>query len=238
MIYLFEDKREDKLSQLYLNSLPDNIKKNVQYAQGNGCLLNKAKELLLTGEKVIVFLDTVPENKYIRDIYINLSKLSRENDYRLIVWNIVCAEFYFIKAYAQRNDLQAFIHKDDLDIVLLKKPYKEAKIIANNDNIIFKKSFEKFCKLFVLKNGGACVKENGLFFKDDCNDNLECSKLSLQEKSLEYRSAYEFLLRFDYTDDELWVIHRSLIDAANAMIKTFNEAGPEYKVIRKYEYIK
>lgn len=61
--YLFEDKKEDKFSKLYCSSLPDDIKKDIYYAQGNGYLVSEAEKLLHNGEKVIVFLDTVPNNK-------------------------------------------------------------------------------------------------------------------------------------------------------------------------------
>lgn len=165
-----------------------------------------------------------------------MRRLSRLSNHRLIVWNIVCAEFYFIKAFAKRKDLQCFIKNDDLDIVLMKKPYQNASIIASDEDILYTKSFEKFCKLFVKKNSGPCVEGNTIFFTDDCACNDNCTKIALSDKSLEYRNAYDFILRSDYTDNELWEIHRKLVDDANEMIKKFNDAG--CGKIGVYNYIK
>ena len=103
MKYLFEDKAEDHLSRLFRYSLPDKTKRLLEYANGNGNLVNKAEQLLHAGEMVVVVLDTLPANKSIRDIYVALRRLSRQNDYRLIVWNILCAEYYFIKCFPKEN---------------------------------------------------------------------------------------------------------------------------------------
>ena len=91
MIYLFEDKEDDTLSLLFRRTLPEQVLKAVEYVNGNGNLVNRSRELIAAGERVLVILDTVPANKSIRDIYITLRKISRDNEYRLIVWNIVCA---------------------------------------------------------------------------------------------------------------------------------------------------
>lgn len=85
MIFLFEDKEEDTLSCLLRKSFDTNSIPFV-YANGNGRLVEKATELLEKEDIIIVLLDTVPANKSIRDVYLTLRRLSRKNDFRIIIW--------------------------------------------------------------------------------------------------------------------------------------------------------
>lgn len=107
MIFLFEDKEEDTLSCLLRRTF-DTAHIKFAYANGNGRLVEKATELLAKEDIIIVLLDTVPANKSIRDVYLSLRRLSRQNDFRIIVWNIVCAEYYFIKAFGEADGISAF----------------------------------------------------------------------------------------------------------------------------------
>ena len=238
MIYLFEDKEDDTLSLLYRRTLPEQVLKAVEYVNGNGNLVNRSRELIAAGERVLVILDTVPANKSIRDIYITLRKISRDNEYRLIVWNIVCAEYYFIKAFGKRNDLKVFRDSVCIDIVLSRLPYKGSSLISTEEDIIFSRTFEKFCKLYIYKNGGECVNETIAFFKEDCCCTDECTKISLDDKSDLYRKAYECIFEYEPSDEELWSIHRKLIERNNTMIQIYNDAGylkiNSYPVIREY----
>lgn len=159
MKFLFEDKKDDALSILLRESLPKEIQERIEYANGNGNLIKKAQELLQSGGEVLVLLDTVPSNKSIRDIYVSLRRLSRQNEYRLIVWNIICTEFYFIKAFGSMNQVKAFADAKDLEVVLERKPFAGASIIQTEEDRIFTKNFEKFCKLYILKNGADCVNQ-------------------------------------------------------------------------------
>lgn len=95
MIILMEDKEDDVLSLLFRYSLAEEMTKNIRYSNGNGNLVRIAEKLLKDGETVLVLLDTVPANKSIRDIYISLRRLSREYNFRLVVWNIICAILFY-----------------------------------------------------------------------------------------------------------------------------------------------
>lgn len=224
MKILFEDKKDDVLSELFRESLPKEIQERIEYANGNGNLIRKAQELLQSGGNVLVILDTVPSNKSIRDIYISLRRLSRQNEYRLIVWNIICAEYYFIKAFGSINRIKAFLDSKDLEIVLERKPFGGASIIQTEEDRIFTKNFEKFCKLYILKNGADCVNQSELFFAKDCICQDGCESLSLIEKSTMYRAAYQVL--FEVSSPEmLRATHRKLLEEANQMIQLYNSAG-------------
>ncbi len=235
MKYLFEDKADDPLSKLFRYSLPETVQRLLVYADGNGNLVRKAEELLQEGETVIVVLDTVPANKSIRDIYISLRRLSRVYDYRLVVWNVLCAEYYFIRSFGRNKMLKAFVKDTDFEIVAGVLPYKESRLIETEEDRAFTKTFEKFCKLYVMKNGGACVYPEDFFFVEDCHA-MDCLPLSLREKSDAYRGAYEISLRDVDSWDNTWHIHRKLLKIINEAIERYNEAG--YLKIKQYPEIK
>lgn len=235
MILLFEDKEEDTLSCLLRKSFDTNSIPFV-YANGNGRLVEKATELLEKEDTIIVLLDTIPANKSIRDVYLALRRLSRKNDCRVIVWNIVCAEYYFIKAFGEVDELKAFESKTDIDIIKSRNSYVESSLIVTDEDRAFTKTFEKFCKLFILKNGGECVNKSKAFFLDDCGQNESCRSLSNAEKSEMYGREYGCFEISDWSIEEAWKIHRKLLDEANQMIEKYNYLG--YKEILPYPSIK
>lgn len=235
MIFLFEDKEEDTLSCLLRKSF-DKSSIPFVYANGNGRLVEKAIELLEKEDFIIVLLDTVPANKSIRDVYLSLRRLSRKNDFRIIVWNIVCAEYYFIKAFGEIDELKAFESTTDIDIIKLKHSYLESTLIATEEDRAFTKTFEKFCKLYILKNGGECVNKSKIFFLEDCVQNESCRNLSIVEKSKMYKREYECFDVSEYSIEEAWKIHEKLLAEANEMIEKYNYLG--YKEILPYPTIK
>lgn len=227
MIWLFEDKEDDELSVLLRLSMPVDIADRFRYADGNGNLPEKAEELLSEGDYVLVLLDTVPGNKSIRDIYLRLRRLSRQHDYRLIIWNIVCAEYYFIKAFAGLDKIKAFDYSSDLEIVLSKLPYKNAELMVTERDRAFTKTFEKFCKLYILKKGNDCINISKEFFKNNCACGEQCDFLSLIDKSVLYKKSYtddgcfvgvEEAGDIDTENEKLWQIHQILLENANEMI--------------------
>lgn len=235
MIFLFEDKEDDKLSCLWRKSFPEKDIR-LEYANGNGRLVEKAAKLLKENEIIIVLLDTIPANKSIRDIYVALRRLSRNNDFRIIIWNIVCAEYYFIKAFAEQKDLRAFSSTTDIDIIKNKDSYKESNLIINDEDRAFTKTFEKFCKLFILKNGGKCINVSKTFFNEDCSENKGCRDFSIYEKSSMYREQYECFDMDDFTLDKAWDLHSRLLSEANKMIEKYNKSG--YLKVGLYPAIK
>lgn len=235
MIFLFEDKEEDTLSCLLRKSFDTNSIPFV-YANGNGRLVEKATELLEKEDIIIVLLDTVPANKSIRDVYLTLRRLSRKNDFRIIIWNIVCAEYYFIKAFGEIDELKAFESKTDIGIIKSRDSYLESCLIATDEDRAFTKTFEKFCKLYILKNGGECINKSKIFFLKDCGQNESCRNLSNEEKSEMYRREYGCFKASDCSVEEAWEIHEKLLEEANEMIVKYNHLG--YKEILPYPTIK
>jgi hypothetical protein len=180
-------------------------------------------------------LDTIPGNKSIRDVYVALRRLSRQNDFRVIVWNIVCAEYYFIKSFGNKHDLMAFTNNADFDIIRDKLSYKESVLISTDEDKAFTKTFEKFCKLYIIKNGGKCVNKTKDFFIDDCFKNELCINLTLDEKSEIYKNEYG-CFKERLSVEKAWNIHKYLLSEANMMIEKYNRMG--YKEIQPYPSIK
>ncbi len=236
MKYLLEDKTDDPLSWLFRCSLPEQVQQSMEYANGNGNLVRLAEKLLEAGEEVIVIMDTVPANASIRDIYISLRRLSRMYEYRLVVWNILCAEYYFIRAFAANRGLKAFARHTDFEIVDGVLPYKASKLIETEEDRAFTKTFEKFCKLYVMKNGGECVYPQKIFMEADCSCGEGCAEMSLQEKSDAYREAYAFSFADAHPTERAWHIHRALLQITNAAIERYNQAG--YLKIKPYPEIR
>ena len=235
MIFLFEDKEEDTLSCLLRRSFDTSILKFV-YANGNGRLVEMATKLLREEDIIIVLLDTIPANKSIRDIYMSLRHLSKQNNFRVIVWNIVCAEYYFIKAFGEIDKLKVFESKTDIDIIKSKGSYLDSRLIVTDEDRAFTKTFEKFCKLYILKNGGACVNLTKVFYQNDCVENEICKNMSVYEKSLIYKKEYECFDIDDYSVEKAWQVHDKLLIEANKMIEKYNNLG--YKKILPYPSIK
>lgn len=235
MIYLFEDKLEDSLSKLFRYSLPDSVKDSIEYSDGNGNLVKRAEELLNQHETVVVILDTVPANKSIRDIYIALRRLSRQHDYRLIVWNILCAEYYFITAFGRDKNIEAFKSNQDYELISGILPYKESSLIETEEDKAFSKTFEKFCKLYLRKNGGQCIYPEDTFFTDDCRCATDCKKMKLKDKSENYRSAYKLFWNLESDMEKLWSLHKELLKITNDAIERYNTAG--YQNIKVYPAI-
>lgn len=129
---IFEDKSDDLLSLLFKQSYNKDISDKFLYCNGNGSIIqNVEKSLIETSERVIVFLDTVPENKSIEDIYGNLLRLSIKYPMRLFVMNIVCAEYYFIKSICNSNVIK---NKSGLDIILNRGLYHTSSLIETAED--------------------------------------------------------------------------------------------------------
>ena len=78
MIYIFEDKKEDILSEFFRKAYPSDIADKFIYANGNGYILSIIKQLLIdTKETLVVFLDFYPTNDSIVRIYKNIRFESR-----------------------------------------------------------------------------------------------------------------------------------------------------------------
>lgn len=173
---VFEDYPDDLLSLLFKAAYPHVAAVDFKYSKGNGALVSLAETVLLNSEETIfVYLDTIPGNESISKVYYNLKKLVIKYPGRLWVFPIVCAEYYFIRAFHE-----PCYKKSDIEIntVLNKGDYRLSRLLCEPNNKMYVKNFEKFCKLTLVENYIDCIKhtrgikecnqEYGLFYNTDC----------------------------------------------------------------------
>lgn len=189
--YIFEDHEDDGLSYLFRSAYPENIANAFIYAHGCG-RLEKTLEKCLNNSSytdVIVFMDVVPGNLATRSTYYKLKKLAKRSSKAVSIVPLVCAEYYFLKAFCNSDiALMPDIVKDCVDF----KPFFNSSIITSEEDIKYCKYFERYCKLVQKKALYFCASSVGdmgrFFYFNDCNS--EDIKMSLVEKSFSYLKAY------------------------------------------------
>lgn len=244
MIYLFEDNEKDVLSKLYMQAYPDEIRKNFVYTKGNGDLI-KFADIYLKSSDVAVFIDMVPDNENCRDIYLDLVKLSVDPKYsnRLLIFPIVCSEYYMIKSLCKYTE---YIDKDhnDVKICLDCGDYRQSTVYTYGGRVC--KNFEKYCKIILKRHVIDCIKHKSrfddgsvnekysLYYCEDClcdkSDSLYNIR-SLKDKAIELLSVYDVVPSGSLTthiqciDSSIASIHRKLVDDYNKMLANYIKLG-------------
>lgn len=174
---MFEDSREDVLSKLFRQAYDKNTSDKFVYCDGNDKLVNEVSRAVReSNEAVYVFLDATPDNKNIHSKYMRMTRINKEiADNRLWVFPIVCAEYYFIKAF---NDKRYLCCDIDFSRVIAKEEFKNSKVIETERDAKFARNFERFCKLITKKCYIDCMKHTRevdglnykyeLFYSEDC----------------------------------------------------------------------
>lgn len=253
MIYLFEDKEDDLISILYRHAYGEEAQKNFIYCNGNSNIIIKLEDILKnTDDKVIVFLDMVPDNKELNKLYNKIRKLSILSDSRVYVLPIVCSEYYMIKSVCC-SDL--IINKLGLDECINIDWYKDSELITSEQDKNFCKTFEKYCKLVLMKSVSRCIahtrgytKENklyGAYYSLECTD---CGACKINE-SLLYKS-WKLLREYDaipcgskftnvvkLEDADIIEIHRRLVDNYNRNVRKFREIDTDKRKYKEIKYI-
>ena len=101
MRYLFENAR-DSLGHVLLNAAyPGGAMPNSVFVGGNQEFYESAYEILNREEDyVVAYIDMVPGNSALSDVYADLQSLSESNDHRLIIIPIVCFEYHYMLSIA------------------------------------------------------------------------------------------------------------------------------------------
>lgn len=251
MIFIFEDKEIDLLSKLFKSAYNDSS--YFIYANGNGNLVNITEKCVNKySDIIVVYLDTIPDNKCTADIYGDLRRLSIRNNFRVIVLPIICAEYYFINSLPDK-----YFYDYSLVDVCMSKSYWRDLNFTDEEDKKFVKNFEKFCKLILLKNVKDCIKHTR--FKDNSNklysyyyckdclcncSDFDCDVLSLVDKAINFVHKYPFFPVYDFIGDfesvdtdEVWSIHKRLVDDYNSFVDTYKIANSNYSY-KKLKYIK
>lgn len=258
MKILFEDNREDILYRLLLSAYNEDVSSKFIFARGNGNIIRIVNEIMdKTSEEICVYLDLVPGNSSALEIYIKLKRLSRKNNYRIIVMPIPCAEYYFIKALFNQKNLITRVDgiKECVDLDY----YTPSSLIETTDDKKFCRNFEKYCKLVLKKCFIDCVRHSninnakyGMYYTHDCKceyNEYYCRIQSRLDKCIEVMCKYpcvpgESLIgssnKRSLNTEEVWEIHRKLVENYNKMVEVYINKGEKYEgaeVFRKYKKI-
>lgn len=177
MIYLFEDKQDERLVKLF-NSMYDGEQiQHFIYTESNQNIQNNLDQISdPQTEDVIVYLDVSPDNPNTVKIYNRLNQLETKNPNiipnrlrfrNFIVLPIPCREFYYIKAL---HNTQVEIRKDWVMEALSRIPYKNSTLLDIPREQRYITTFERFCKRVAYNQFKYCtIKENNLgYFDKDC----------------------------------------------------------------------
>ena len=259
MIFIFEDYKDDINSQFFEQGYTKEISDKFIYANGNGELSKVAEDKLKnTTEDIVVYLDVIPGNRSIFQVYKKLERLSKQYSYRLIVLPLVCAEYYIIKSL---YNSQAMVDKTGVDICINKDVYIGSPLIKTSDDVKFCKNYEKYCKLILIKNLRECAKHTGKFddngqirpeygryYLEDCKCNLaenicnpeinyeKVARLLIEYPCVPGGNNIPSLIIKKLSINEVWDIHRKLVDEYNSMVNHYIQklgtANKTYKTIR------
>lgn len=254
MIYVFEDNKKDPLPQLFMKSYCSEISSNFIYTEGNGNVYHKVESLLSSNDKILVYLDTIPGNDSTRKIYYKLSSLSRKNNNQIIVLPILGLEYYFIKSIQYENVITSEV---DVNRCVNRKAYFTSNLLSNQKEKDYCKYYERYCKLILMKGVIDCIRnteDNGKnkyfrrYYKEDCKcrDFLEsCKDKSIKEKSTCFLKAFPCVPRGSKIQnmkrleiDEIWKIHRALVDEHNKLCIELKENEPNETRKNIYKEIK
>lgn len=246
MIYIFEDMRDDVLSEFFRKAYPSEVANKFIYTNGNGGIISTVKEMIeSTQDNIIVFMDFYPTNDSIVKIYKNLRRESRINENRIIVLPIVCSEFYILK-FLDKNGM--ITDKTKSDIVFNFDLYDE--VLKSNEvtdlDVTFCKNFEKYCKLVTMKWVKECARTNGTqeYYTEGCVCNTlkddKCHYHELTQKAIDCISQYPCVPAGSYannikqlTIEEVWDIHRQLVNKFNEIVDKLEpiDSSRKYKKI-------
>jgi hypothetical protein len=266
MIFIFEDYVEDWMSKFFrkayssieytdvyapdFDSIVEIADELVIYANGSGNIKETLKRIeTLTNEDVVVYLDTVPDNKQTIASFKRLKDVGMNIKNNVTVLPILCSEYNLLKSlpnYVLKSNkcLDLCINRLPWDIKKINdqnhlSKYKEALedfITGKNKNII--KSFEKYSKLVLTNCVIDCATDN-----EDVVDNLkyynvsflcldsdfDCKSMKLEKKAIEYVKEWKYFPLHGYLGERS--DRMSLIDARDYFIKSFNEMSNIYKSI-------
>lgn len=152
--------------------------------------MNYAIEEVENGKKVVIYLDMVPGNIGIQQIYQRLKVVSELNENRLLVIPIYGSEYLFIKAF---SDLDIFKDKVSIQICLEKINYLDSPLYTSIKTRQDYRTFERYCKLILERNtiNCACTSSRVLlrgygyikntlknyFYENDCKYIIKCNEI-------------------------------------------------------------
>ena len=229
MIYMFEDNKDSVFSKLfrvcytdlgdsfiYLNGIPNAVK-----------TINNLLEH--TNEYITLYMDLVPDNKILQEIYCELRRLSYKHNFRLIIVVIPCIEYQFIKSVSD------VITNKFTDICSQYIPYSEILIDFNTTRI---KTFEQLCKAVIREKMLKCMSTDTTVNNDYRYYTIDCDTANTYEKSRKLLCSFPAVPPTMSINgqslnlDQCWEVHRETVNFYNEAVTRFRAASVKARYIK------
>lgn len=151
------------IKQAYLQEVP-----YIHFAGGNR-KIQKCVEAIESDEPIVVFLDVVPDNKELVELYKSLT-LYFKNHGNVVIMPVLSMEYCILKAF--ENDSRDEAVRTVIDVGRYRDTQVYKTVLRGSC-----KSFERFCKKVLslktkkcMRNGqvGSLLSGQGLFYLEDC----------------------------------------------------------------------
>ena len=234
MVHVFEDNKRSMLSKFFELSYPPEEVANFHYTESHSKLVTYIEEHFKVEDKICVYLDLPPGNRYLRETYINLAELSA--DYQnMRVFPIVCREYYLLKHI---QSTACVINRNWLDTCLSfgLQSQTTPNILAEEERPNKYTTFEGFCKLVAKRALAQCARVGIIsagessgrpYYKEDCPCGTEleksgCIARGLLGKSNDFVRKFPVFPNNSYIPDAVEVkwedtakLHRFLVTVHN-----------------------
>lgn len=244
MEYVFEDRQGCVLDQVFKYIYSKDEYSHIHFAGNNSEAAKFATDLVENGNTAILYLDMVPGNSSINQLYSELRDISEENENRLIVLPIYGSEYILIKAF---RDTSIFKDALSVDICIQKRKYYDSPLYTSEKTLKDYKTFERYCKLVLERNTINCAcsksrimyagigysknKVKNYFYNNDCLYAIkQDSILSKDEKALLIMKSLgigPITDRFENTKilsrTDLWKAHREAIIELNSFVNDLKD---------------
>lgn len=245
--YIFEDNPDKGISKLFKLAYPESVANRIIFAKGRGNLEHQARKYLKdTTNKVVVFVDLVPDNPSTAYTVKILLRLYKEKKYtnRIVVIPIPCMEYFLIKSL---SNSALVVKRQSIQVCIELEDYRNDSILSNRIASGVGISFEKYCKLLVNSAFKQCVKDkhkvDGVTYKElyvttDCECDTPIKDSVCGEASLEGK-AHSLIQQFpvfpcgstlhiklsSYKIFEALTKSRELIDNYNDWVDNYRSLG-------------
>lgn len=250
MIHIYEDNPTSSLSKLFLSAYTEGTDNRVWYSNGATNLVKRACEVLGCGsERVALYVDISPDNPVTVYTYNRLATYAHGHIGRMFVFPIFSSEYYFIRSVRDILD-----NTEPLRTCLRVLPWRNSSLLETDDDRGFAKSFEKFCKLFLLKAVPDCMKSTrrvgdlaneyyGYYCERDCMCQ-DCSivrKDSLVDKARRFVEQYPISpaqtstgTGYNVSDSRALMINRLLCATFDELVDRLVPGGAANNLIPLY----
>lgn len=257
MEYVFEDKQGCILDRILQRSYDKDVYKHIHFKGNNGNAMNFAISEVEKGKYVVIYLDMVPGNFNIQQIYRQLKVTSELHENRLFVVPIYGSEYLIIKAF---KDLNIFKDKGAVNLCLEKTNYLDSELYTSDKTKKDYLTFERYCKLVLERNtiDCACTSSRVLssgygytknavknyFYENNCKYKLNGEILELKDKDKRVLKCFDILPKGNLLVElqscnwfEGWQYHLAAIDELNKFVEAVKHRSELQRYCEVFEPI-